>query len=360
MIGGKVLDEITIDLRDRETKQIITIFITIWDSSLSRKWLTSLEHLLANDYVLEKNYCFLGFADSERSGKLILDQINDSISAINASDLGYEINEHFTLENSLQPGPVGPGLPGLFADTDKFNRLHRYFEDLQGISGNISGFAAKASPAIKWHIRQLNLLCHEFESWALSNRQKINAPEWQRPSQLMCWLNAPRFALDQQDFELFGLHTLHRPTGAVYVGVNKAVGKHHYEVYKDEHRSVQELTTTTLRGQTEACGDFDIEWAQDTSNRQWQIQDIDNFRQWLIDNKFDPEDPELTIGFPQIGQVDLIRSFQTQDFCAIWAKLCRYLDVYSISTSHARAVYDYHWSDDDFRDRQILAIAKGK
>jgi hypothetical protein len=47
------------------------------------------------------------------------------------------------------------------------------------------------------------------------------------------------------------------------VGVNKAVSKAHWEVFNDEGRNVDELTTTSLRNQTEAAGDFDIEWARD-------------------------------------------------------------------------------------------------
>jgi hypothetical protein len=81
------------------------------------------------------------------------------------------------------------------------------------------------------------LLCHEFESWQLSYRKKLTAPEWIRPSQLMCWLNAPRFTLEEEDYELFGIDTINRPLGGVFVGVNKAVGKHHYEVFQDEGRN---------------------------------------------------------------------------------------------------------------------------
>jgi len=35
---------------------------------------------------------------------------------------------------------------------------------------------------------------------------------------------------------LFGVETMNRSLGGVYVGVNKAVGKHHWEVFNDEGR----------------------------------------------------------------------------------------------------------------------------
>jgi hypothetical protein len=97
-------------------------------------------------------------------------------------------------------------------------------------------------------------------------------------------------SLDSEDYELFGIDTINRQMGGVYVGVNKAVGKAHWEVFNDEGRSVDELVTTGLRNQTEAAGDFDIEWARDPGAYHWQIKKLAEFRTWLINNGFDPED----------------------------------------------------------------------
>ena len=356
----QLLDTVEIDLRDRCDK-LLTVYIDIFDNSLSRKWLRALNQLLDNNYHLEKNYCWFGFAQGDRDGDTILNQINISIDAINAAKLGYTIVDYFTMENTLQDGPVGAGLPGRQIIHNRFNQLHRYFEDLQGVSGNMSPFFLQADSATRWHIRQLNLLCHEFESWALSHRKIVYAPEWQRPSQLMCWLHAPRFVLEPEDYELFGIETINRPMGGVFVGVNKAVGKHHYEVFSDEGRDsrINELTTTTMRSQTEAAGDFDVEWGIDPGERPWQQQHLTDFRHWLIDNGFDPEDKSLTIGHPQIGQVDLQRSFDTKESAEIWAQLNSYLDVYCVRTSTSSATYQYRWDDPDFIDQQIEIISKG-
>jgi len=275
--------------------------------------------------------------------------------------LGYVIDDYFTMSNTLGDGIVADGHPGRKIIHHKFNHLHRYFEDLQGVSGRMSPFFLKADPATQWHIRQLNLLCHEFESWALSYRKIAYAPEWQRPSQLMCWLHAPRYVLDHQDYDLFGIETFNRPTGGVFVGVNKAVGKHHFEVFCDEGRDsrIGELTTTSLSSQTEAAGDFDIEWGVDPGQRPWQQTHLAEFRAWLIDNGFDPGDKSLTIGHPQIGQVDLQRSFGTKDCNTIWTQLNNYLDVYAVRSSTDSAIYQYRWDDPDFIDRQVEIISKG-
>ena len=347
-MNQSLLDVVEIDLGTPD--DVLRVYVNVYDNSLSRKWLAALNHLLTDQYHLEKNYCFFGFADGPRNGQYLLQQINHSIQAINDSGIGYRISDRFDMNNSVDAdGGV---------NHEHFNQLHRYFEDLQGGSGHISDYYWQANNETRWHIRQLNLLCHEFESWQLSWRKKHTAPEWQRPSQLMCWLGAPRFELDEQDYELFGIDTINRSLGGVYVGVNKAVGKHHWEVFQDEGRDsrIGELTTSSLKTQTEAAGDFDIEWANNPGDYHWQKENLKAFRQWLIDNGFDPEDNKLTIGHPQVGQVDLARSFGTEDYRQIWNQLNTHLDVHAIRTSSASAGYEYTWSDPDYMEKQIKCL----
>ena len=340
-----MLDRIEIDLRGEDN---LTLYIDVTDNSLSRKWLAALNNVIRNNLHLEKNYCWLGWTESERTAEYIIGQINASITAINSADLGYTIDDLFTVEDTIQDD--------LGVDHERMNWLHRYFEDLQGHSGHMSPYWTKADAATRWHIRQLNLLCHEYESLVLSMRKIMQAPAWRRPSQLMCWLNAPRFSLDAEDYKLFGIDTINRHMGGVYVGVNKAVGKAHWEVFNDEGRSVDELTTTSLRSQTEAAGDFDIEWARDPSGYHWQIKKLADFRAWLKDNGFDPEDRSLTIGHPKVAQVNLTKSFGTLDYNQIWQQIAARLDVYKIRTSDARATYEYRWSDRDYAEQQIRRL----
>ena len=340
-----MLDRIEIDLRGADT---LTLYIDVADNSLSRKWLSALNNIIRNDLHLEKNYCWLGWTESERNAEYIIDQINTSIAAINAAKLGYIINDKFTVAETIQDN--------LDVDHARMNQLHRYFEDLQGHSGNMSQYWTRADAATRWHIRQLNLLCHEYESLVLSMRKVLQAPEWRRPSQLMCWLNSPRFTLDTEDYELFGIETINRQMGSVYVGVNKAVGKTHWEVFNDEGCSIDELVTTGLRSQTEAAGDFDIEWGRDPGAYHWQIKKLTDFQTWLIANGFDSKDKSLTIGHPRVAQVNLAKTFGTLDYNQIWQQISTHLDVYKIRTSDAEATYEYRWSDLDYADQQIRRL----
>jgi hypothetical protein len=359
----KYLDKITITLRNKSDNKL-PVHVNVYHGKFSEKWLQALNHLISNNYHLEKNYCFLGFANSARNGKYILDQVNETIKHINQAKIGYTIDDQFSIGNTITDRSVGNCTSGRNLVHEKLNTLHRYFEDLQGSSGNLSPYYLTADSATRWHIRQLNLLCHEFESWALSYRKQIEAPDWQRPSQLMCWLNAPRFTLTPEDYESFGIETINRSLGGVYVGVNKGVGKHHWEVFVDEanydpsHR-VDDLTTTALRPQIEAAGDFDIEWGRDPGESDWQKKHLQDFRSWLTNNGFDPEDKSLTIGHPKVAQINLLKSFGTTDHRSIWGQLNNFQDVYSMKTSSASAVYDYRWSDADFCQQQIAIIEQG-
>jgi hypothetical protein len=347
-----LLDVVELDLAD------LTIYVNVYDSSLARRWLAALNHLLINNYHLEKNYCWMGWADGPRNGAYILQQVNCSIAAINRADLSYTIQDHFDLATTITDEPLGDRRVGRNIIHDRLNWLHRYFEDLQGVSGAMSPYYTRADAATRWHIRQLNLLCHEFESWALSWRKQLEAADWCCPSQLMCWIAAPRFTLEPQDLDLFGIDTINRDLGGVYVGVNKAVGKHHWEVFCDEGRDSRlgELVSSTLRSQTQAAGDFDIEWGRSPAEFAWQQQKLRDFRTWLRANGFDPEDPALTIGHPQVGQVDLARSFGTEDHRSIWAQLNTRLNVTAVRTSTAAAEYPYHWADADYMEKQIVCL----
>jgi len=332
MSGGKqLLDKIEIQLKDRRNGDLHKVFIDAYDSSLGRKWLTALNVLINENYHLEKNFCFLGFTEHERSVDYILKSINTSIGAVNESSLDYHIDDNYTRENTIMIGDVSESTDGGKLIHERFNMLHRYFEELQGTSGTggqISNHYNNADDETRWHIRQLNLLCHEYESLVMSERKKQYLPEWQRPSQLMCYMSAPRFEITEDDYDLFGVDTLARPLGAVYVGVNKAVGKHHWEVFQDEGgKDIDKLTTLAMRSQSQAAGDFDIEWANNPGEYIFMKKQLLDFKQWLINNGFDPEDKSLTIGHPQVGQVDLMKSFGTENYTDIWNVLSTHLEI---------------------------------
>ena len=124
-----MLDTIQMDLRSTDNQEL-SVYIDVEDNSLSRKWLAALNQLIRNQNHLEKNYCWLGWATSARNPEYICTQINRSIHAVNSAGLGYVIRDFFTPSNTI--------LAEHRLDHARTNQLHRYFEDLQGVSGAMS------------------------------------------------------------------------------------------------------------------------------------------------------------------------------------------------------------------------------
>jgi hypothetical protein len=83
------------------------------------------------------------------------------------------------------------------------------------------------------------------------------------------------------------------------------------------------------------------------------------FRAWLEHNGFDPADSEYNFGYHQVGQVNMQTSFGTTDPEQIWNIVGRHLDIYSIETAEASAVYNYTWTDQDYYQQQIDRLRPG-
>ena len=142
------LDEIKMTLKS-DNDELLDVYVDVDDNSLSRKWLAALNDLLQKNYHLEKNFCWLGWTESQRTAEYLCVQINRSIHAVNSSDLGYRIDDWFSPANVIQKD--------LDINHSRMNNLHRYFEDLQGWSGGISDYYNRATPELRWHIRQLKI-----------------------------------------------------------------------------------------------------------------------------------------------------------------------------------------------------------
>ena len=324
----------------------VDIHIDIYDHTLANKWFAHLENLIDQKYILEKQYCFLGYVNSPRSGEFLCNEINRHIDYINNYFTDYQIDEIYDISKMVTEESVRAANE---IDQEPLNRLHRYFEELQGINIQISPYYIQADSSIKYSIKQLNLLCHELESWILSFRKSIRLPEWMRPSQLMCWLNAPRFLLEPDDFNYFGIDSLCKELGGVYMGTNKAVGKTYYEVFCDERGNLGKLTTIAMRPQTVGAGDFDIEWAKTISPKDdFKKTELDEFKNWLLSVNINPEDKTLGIGHPKVAQVDLQKSFGTANHEEILKIMEDHLNVSNIRTNNVSVEYDYTWDDTEF------------
>ena len=349
--------------------------INIYDTPLGQRFIDALKDNLDKKRILEKNFCFLGWADSNRNLEHLCMELNQNIAQINSFEFSPQYPKLKTFEpfDFQHPATLPTGLcangdewskPGLRLKHDACNLLHRYFEELQGTAWQISDYYKQADHSTKYAIRQLNNLCHEIESWVLSYRKSIVEPEWMRPSQITTFLNAPRYDLHEEDFELFKENRYDRELGGVYLHWSQ-VGKTLIEVFRDEDApKMTETMCSEINHQKYYSGEFDIEWGDTIteSTHGFKKQEMDGFRTWLKDNNYDWEDPKLSLGYIKIGQVDMKLAFQNKSFLDVYKIMKDNLNIKSIHTIGSRSwenEYPYTLDSEDWKQIQMEGLKRG-
>ena len=349
-------------------------YFQVYDTPLGHRWLDALKDNLKQEKILEKNFCFLGFADSKRNLNFLCRELNKSIEQINSFSFTppYKKIHPFSSDDFQYSSklPIGKAVngdesvtPGKRLKHDACNLLHRYFEELQGTAWHISNYYKQADQETKYAIRQLNNICHEIESWVNADRKKAIEPEWMRPSQITTFLNAPRHDLQEEDFELFKQNRYNRELGGVYLHWSQ-VGKTLYEVFRDEHApKMTDALCSEINHQKYYSGEFDVEWGQTiTEQHDFKKEEMDQYREWLADNRYDWNDPKLSLGYIKIGQIDLQRTFGTNaSIQDIHKVMNNNLDITSIRTIHGPSIecdYPYTLESDDWKKIQMEGLKK--
>jgi hypothetical protein len=336
---------------------LLDYYIMPNDTQLAKDWIEALKLLLKSGNLIEKNFCFMGFPKTARTLPFLCNEVNHAIATINNFFPDYQIEESFTPENVVATDYDANG-----PNHELLNQLHNHFEILQGTVWRLSDYYKRADYNTKYAIRELNTLCHEMENLILSQRKAVTLPQWVRPSQITTFLNARRYDLTDEHRQGFLKNGYDRVLGGVYMHWTQ-IGKTLYEVFRDEN--APELTGTVCDAITELryySGEFDIEWANDIvygGENTWHNEEQDRFRQWLLDNDRDPMDTNLSLGYLQIGQVDLLKSFGTVDYQEIWNQLSLHLDIYSIEIDGIKNTFDYCWTDPDYKQMQISIMRPG-
>jgi hypothetical protein len=355
MKSVKVIMQNPLDKKDKIDYTIIPN-----DTQLAKDWIAALEQdVLQKSLHLEKNYCFLGFPDNPRDVEYICNQINQHCKVINRSKIGYRIEEYFVPDAVM----FDESFDDIYNDEEIFkhgimNQLHNHFEVLQGTVENLSEYYIKADVLTKYSIRQLNNLCHEMECLCLSIKNKRHSPEWIRPAQITTFLNTPRHLLTDEHRKGFAENYFDRELGGVYMHWCQ-IGKTLWEVYKDE--GAPKLTDTVCEAITHLqyySGEFDIDWADTITPEKysWRKEELAGYEKWLIENNYDPLDPQLSNGYLKLGQVDLINSFGTSTKEEIWKILSEHLDICRIEVDGISCDYNYTWTDIDYEVRQLKQL----
>ena len=254
--------------------------------------------------------------------------------------------------------------PGLRLKHESCNLLHRYFEELQGTAWQVSEYYKQADIDTKYAIRQLNNICHEIESWVLSNRKSVVEPQWMRPSQITTFLNAPRYDLHEEDYELFKENRYDRELGGVYLHWSQ-VGKTLMEVYRDENApKMTDTMCSEINHQKYYSGEFDIEWGDTITedSHTFKKKEMDGFRRWLKENNYDWDDAKLSLGYIKIGQIDMKLAFQDKPFLEVYENMKSNLNIKSIHIIGTRSYeneYPYTLESADWKNIQIKNLKEG-
>ena len=140
------------------------------------------------------------------------------------------------------------------------------------------------------------------------------------------------------------------------------MGKTQFEVFRDEHgQDIDEATCSAINSLKFYSGEFDVEWGRDIneSNHEWHRNEQTEFRAWLERNGFDWNNPKLSLGHIKIGQVNIAKSFGTDNFFNILNLMSNHLDIYKIKIGDVEQVYDYVCSDDNYKQMQIDFLRPG-
>lgn len=350
------MNKVTVTLRNPLDKEdTLDYVINVYDTPMGNRWYSALQDVIRRNLYLEKNFCFLGFPDTPRNLDFICEELFWAKNEINDFFRGEYVIEENYFPQDLRPDGINP-------DQDVMNKLHNHFEILQGTVWGLSDWYKRADYTTKFAIRQLNNLCHEAESLMLSQRKKIELPDWVRPSQITTFLNCPRYDFPQEYKTTFDEARYDRRFGEVYLHWTQ-IGKTLFEVYRDERGiDIDQATCDAITHLRYYSGEFDIEWAQTVAYNgphPWHTKELTGFRDWLGRNGFDVNNSEYNYGYHPVGQVDLQKSFGTEDFKEVWPILSRYLDIYKISAGDASAVYNYNYTDRDYYEQQIERLKPG-
>lgn len=380
-MGSKV----KIVLRNYSNDEKIDYDIIPEDHQLANDWIIALKDLLVRGNPLEKNYCWMGWPNTQRTLGFLCDELNRSIEQINKPETqqhwidtgcGTHVIEEYFTENTVRfPSFYGRGLTedlkqqgsvpelhlALSLKHGIMNRIHNHFEILQGTVEQLGQHYLWADDDTKYAIRQLNLLCHEIENLCLSQRKARFDPDWIRPSQITTWINAPRHRLTDRHRELFSVNEYDREFGGVYMHWCQ-IGKTLFEVWRDEGApKIDRATCDAITELKYYSGEFDVEWGRSvTRHDSWHKEEQSQFKSWLADQGYDTNDNAgLSLGYLPLGKIDLRSAFGDKDFHAIVDRMGDFLDIYRIEVGDVSATYDYHWSDTDWRERQLAFLKPG-
>lgn len=289
----------------------LKLYFYINDHSLSRLWLQSLtenylcENNASRDQPLDKMFLNKGFVTGwetnySRNLENICKELNFAIQIVNEQMVpeGYDyIDLHFTVEKLK--------VPEIYRDI--MNRIHHHFEILMGQTWAPSVWYTNHTDAMsRWAIHQLNTCCHEIESGVerITNSGLTytslgyNGDTWEGQEPGI----RNRYDLTDEHYAEWKPYMMQWGMLCTFYS---QLGKTPREAWLDGDEYIGDENITAHRYMQ---GEININYIPLAPGidrpLHLNFKEID-FKNWLIKNGRDYNDPSLAIGTACIGQVDL-------------------------------------------------------
>lgn len=357
-------DYFFITFRNTATSETCKVFLRPTGHALSEMWQTTMRSNFldnADSKPLNKAFCFHAWQDTweqpeySKNLRVVCNELNTAIDKVN-----------------FYYGAHGYPFIDLVFDTDKLqniewyrsamNELHHHFELLIGQVDNTSEWYYKPnSMAACYYVQQLNSLLHEIEAVVnnitLGNGQSAVLLNYAGPRQDGSYDPEPvRYELEDKHYECF--EDVQHQWGML-VAYYSQLGKQHIEVYIDGDTDIHNENISGIQYMLGECilqlGDSDP-----TISPQPRI--TSDYRQWLVDNNFDPDDKRLALGLGVLAKIHVDDNLHIgNDWNTIDNKIKSMDDVYELGfvdnngevISSAR--YDYTWKE--FQEKVDRAYA---
>lgn len=350
--------------RNTQTLEEITIYLTPTNHALSKLWQQTMRSNFLDDpnsKPLNKTFCFHAWQDTweqpeySRNLRVVCDELNHAISKVN-----FYYGQHGYPHISLAFNPE------LLQDVSWYrtamNELHHHFELLIGQVDNTSEWYYKPNNmAACYYVQQLNSLLHEIEAIVnnitLGNGQSAVLINYAGPRLDGSYDPEPvRYDLEDKHYECF--EDVQHQWGML-VAYYSQLGKQHIEVYIDGDTNIHD---ENISGIQYMLGECILQLGDSDPTLPSQPRITPDYRHWLIDNGFDPDDKRLALGLGVLAQIHVDDNLHIgNDWNTIDTKIksmddvCELGFIDSNGETISSARYDYTWKE--FQEKIIKVYA---
>lgn len=322
----------------------LDIKYNVMNTTIGNQWFDHCVNNVNNDPRIEKNFCWLGWKDPNRTVEFLSVRLEECVDAINEfSDSHVPLWEGYRIDKNWED----------IAGEDALNQLHHHFEILMGQVWDVSVYMRTANPKTAYCIRQLNNLVHELAA-------RKAADQWEHAAGMtvVSYLNPIREQFADEYYDGFSLN---RDFGDIFLHYAQT-GKTPIEAFEDNDDYVFNNNINALRYMS---GEFNIWWS-DSTPESVITEKKEELKKWLADrdvilkehNDFcyyvDHNGDKQGIGWLTVAKLE--NDFESNK--ALIQEVNTRLNIYKLACFDngekvSEVVWDYKWNDPDYIKNEI-------